>query len=48
VVIRVFVAMRILLGDSLLVATALASAGGSICEVQSSTLQGENPMSGLN
>jgi hypothetical protein len=48
VVIRVFVAMRILLGDSLLVAAASASRGGSIGEVQSSTLQGENPRSGLN
>jgi hypothetical protein len=48
VVIRVFVAMRILLGDSLLVAVALASGGDSIGEVQSLTLQDENPRSGLN
>jgi hypothetical protein len=40
--------MTILLGDLLLVATASASGGDSIGEVQSLTLQGENPRSNLN
>jgi hypothetical protein len=47
-VIRVFVVSRNLLGDLWLVAAALASGGDSSGEVQSPTLPGENPRSGLN
>jgi hypothetical protein len=47
-VVRLFVEMRNLLGDSCLVVVALASGGDSIGEVQSLTLQVENRRSGLN
>jgi hypothetical protein len=40
--------MRNLLGDLLLIATASASGGDNISEVQSSILQGKNLRSGLN
>jgi hypothetical protein len=43
--VRVFMAMVNLLHDSRLIAAALASGGGSIGEVHSPTLEGENPWS---
>jgi hypothetical protein len=42
------VAIRNLLGGSQLVAAAMASGGDITGEVQSSTLQGKNPRSGLS
>jgi hypothetical protein len=47
-VVRVFVAMSNLLGDSWLIEAALASVGGSTWEVQCPTLQGKNLRSSLN
>jgi hypothetical protein len=47
-VVRVFVTMRNLLGDSWIVVAASASGGKSTGEVQSPTLQDENPRSDLN
>jgi hypothetical protein len=47
-VVRFFVAMRNLLGDSWPVAVASASGGDNTWEVQTPTLQGENPEYGLN
>jgi hypothetical protein len=47
-VVWVFVTMRNLLGDSWIVVAASASGGKSTGEVQSPTLQDENPRSDLN
>jgi hypothetical protein len=44
----VFVAIRNLLGDSCLVAAALASGGDNVGEIHSPTLQGKNLKSGLS
>jgi hypothetical protein len=46
--VRVFVSMRNLFGDSWLIAAASASEGDNTREVQSPTLHGENPRSGLD
>jgi hypothetical protein len=45
--VRVFVMLRIMLGVTVF-QQQYANGGGSTCEFQSLTFQGENPRSGLN